>query len=71
MSATIIEALMNAETNIDNTKRLGMAILPFAKNQLHNAIVLLDKGYDIYDEVDELLEEYGSVDNVPENQKTC
>ena len=41
MSVTIIEGLMNAEMNIDNAKMLGMGILPMAKNQLHNARVLL------------------------------
>ena len=39
-----------------------------AKDQLHNAIVLLDKGYDIYDEVEPLLEKYGKVEDVPKKQ---
>jgi len=67
MSVTILEGLMNAECNIDNAKTLGVAILPFAKGQLHNAIVLLEKGYSIYDEVEPLLEKYGSVEDVPEH----
>ena len=66
MSVTILEGLMNAECNIDNAKMLGMAILPLAKGQLHNAIVLLEKGYSIDDEVEPLLEKYGEVENVPE-----
>jgi len=68
MSITIIEALENAEVNFENVKRIGLAILPMAQAQLHNAIVLLDKGYDIEDEVEPLLEEYGSVENVPDKE---
>lgn len=66
MSVSIIEALQNAEINIENAKRIGPAILLLAQGQLHNAIVLLDKGYSIYDEVEPLLEKYGDVENVPE-----
>jgi hypothetical protein len=66
MSVSIIEALQNAEINIENVKRIGLAILPLAQWQLHNAIVLLDKGYSIHDEVESLLEKYGDVENVPE-----
>lgn len=66
MSVSIIEALQNAEINIENVKRIGPAILPLAQGQLHNAIVLLEKGYSIDDEVEPLLEQYGSVEDVPE-----
>ena len=66
MSVSIIEALQNAEINIENVKRIGLAILPLAQGQLHNAIVLLDKGYSIHDKVEPLLEKYGDVENVPE-----
>ena len=64
MAVTILEALQNAHFNIVKSK------LPFqwnlGKDQLHNAITLLDKGYDVYDEVEPLLEEYGTVEDVPE-----
>jgi len=66
MSVSIIEALQNAEINIKNVKRIGPAILPLVQGQLHNAIVLLDKGYSIYDEVEPLLDKYGDVENVPD-----
>ena len=69
MSVTIIEGLMNAEMNIDNAGMLGMAILPMAKNQLHNARVLLEKGYSIDELVEPLLEKYDSVEAVQENHK--
>lgn len=66
MAVSILEALMNAEVNIDNVKTLGTAILPLAKEQLHNAIVLLEKGWPIYMKVEPLLEKYGNVEDVPE-----
>lgn len=65
MSVTILETLENAKYNLDNVARMPM-LLPLVKEQLHNAIELLNKGYDIFDEVDPLLEEYGSVEEVPE-----
>lgn len=66
MAVTILEALQNANYNIDNVRTLGMALLPLVKDQLNNAVVLLEKGYNLYDEVEPLLEKYGEVDNVPE-----
>jgi len=66
MAVSILEALQNANANLDNVKVLGMAILPMAKSQLQNAVTLLEKGYDIYTEVEPLLEKYGDVEDVPE-----
>ncbi len=66
--ATILEALQNANYNIDNVRKLGMAMLPLVKGQLNNAVVLLEKGYDLEDEVEPLLDEYGSVEDVPEKE---
>ena len=66
MAVTILEALQNANYNLDNVAKLGLALLPLAKEQLKNAVVLLDKGYGLYDKVEPLLEKYGNVDNVPE-----
>ena len=66
MSVTILEALQNANYNIDNVKNFGLAMLPIVKEQINNAVVLLEKGYSIDDEVDHLLEKYGDVESVPE-----
>lgn len=68
MSVTILEALQNAVYNIDNVSKMGLALLPLVKGQLHNATTLLEKGYGIYDEVEPLLEKYGDVENVPEKE---
>ena len=63
MSATIMEALQNAKHNLVETNHAIGAML--GKDQLKNAVTLLEKGYSLYDEVEPLLEEYGSVENVP------
>ena len=65
MSVSILEALQNANYNLTNCMR-GLPLLPLVKEQLNNAVTLLDKGYDIMDEVEPLLEQYGDVENVPE-----
>lgn len=65
MSATILETLQNADYNVDKP---GMALWPLVKQQIHNATVLLEKDYSIYDEVEPLLEKYGNVENVPEKE---
>lgn len=65
MSVSIIECLQNANYNLENLSKMPM-LLPLVKAQLNNAIVLLEKGYSIWDEVEPLLEEFGNVENVPE-----
>jgi len=65
MSVSIIEALRNADYNLDNCIK-GLPLLPLVKEQLHNAVELLDKGYDIWTQVEPLLEKWGDVENVPE-----
>ena len=65
MSVTILESLRNADFNIQNNGSLGIHI---SKNQLHNAVVLLENGYSLDDEIEPLLERYGNVEFVPEKQ---
>ncbi len=67
MSVSILEALLNANNNIDNVAKMLM-LLPLVKEQLNNATTLLEKGYSIHDEVEPLLEKYGIVENVPEKE---
>jgi len=66
MSVSILEALQNADYNLDNVQKIGLGILPIAKEQLHNAVILLDKGYNIWTQVEPLIERWGSVENVPD-----
>ena len=63
MSVSILEALQNAEYNLRNP--IQGLFHNLAAIQLHNAIELLSKGYDIYDQVEPLLEKYGTVEVVP------
>ena len=65
MSVSILEALQNARYNLDNAIKMPI-LMPMVKEQLNNAVELLDKGYSIWDEVEPLLDEYGSVEDVPE-----
>ena len=66
MSVTILEALQNADFNFQSNVTIAQV---FAKDQLHNAVTLLDKGYGLYIKVEPLLEEFGNVDNVPEAEE--
>lgn len=62
MSVSILEALQNADYNISNNGSIGLRL---GKDQLHNAVTLLEKGYKLSDQVEPLLEKYGTVDNAP------
>lgn len=66
MSVSILEALRNANANLDNLGWIP-GLLPLVKDQLNNAIVLLKKGYDPEEQVEPLLEKYGDVENVPDH----
>ena len=64
---TIFDALRSADYNLNNSgatisKQLG-------RNQVHNVVVILDKGYDLYDDIDDLLDKFGTVEEVPEKGK--
>jgi len=62
MAVTILEALYNAKMNIEAGNNLTIWL---AKEQLNNAIILLEKGYGIYEKVEPLLEKYDGIENVP------
>lgn len=66
MATSIMEALQNANYNLkNNIERLPM-LMPLVKEQLNNAVTLLDKGYGIWDEIEPLLEKYGTLEDVPD-----
>ena len=55
---------MNAKHNlIEGRIPLQMQM---GKEQLNYAVTLLEKGYSLEDNLDDLIEEHGSVDGVPE-----
>ena len=64
MSVTIMEALMNAKYNLIEG-RIPWQI-QMGKKQLKNAVTMLEKGYSLEDNLDDLIEEHGIVDGVPE-----
>lgn len=64
MAVTILEALQNADYNLNES--MTFISLRIAQQQLHNVVLLLEKGYDIYDLVEPLLDKYGEVDKVPD-----
>ena len=68
MAVSILEALQNAKMNLKNVRVIGTVIIPLIQSQLDNAVGLLEKGYSIDEEVEPLLEEFGSIDNVPEKE---
>ena len=68
MAVTILEALQNADYNFNSAMGSYAAIQEMAKEQLHNAVTLLEKGYDLFDEVEPLLAEHGNIDAIPEKE---
>jgi len=62
MSVSILETLQNANYNLSN----GNIGLIFAKDQLNNAVTLLEKGYGLDEEVEPLIEKYGSLEDAPD-----
>lgn len=65
MAVTILEALQNADYNLQKNGMIGLA---FVKWQLHNATVLLEKGYSLYEEIDPILEKYPNIEEAPEKE---
>lgn len=61
--ASIIGALRNADYNLQNNNPLSLGI---GKIQVHNATILLEKGYNIWTEIEPLIERWGSVEEVPD-----
>lgn len=69
MAVTVLEGLKNAEYNLDTIlQHHGHPLVILAMNQLHNGVALLNKGYSPETLIEPLLEEYGDIDNVPENK---
>ena len=67
MSVSILEALQNAAHNLNNAAMSFQIVL--AKSQLKNAVTLLEKGYSLHDEVEPLIDKYGTVEKVPNKQE--
>jgi hypothetical protein len=66
MSVSILEALQAADYNLSNVNNYLQVTI--AGEQVHNAVTLLEKGYSLDDEVEPLLDQYGSVEDVPDKE---
>ena len=64
--STILEALQNADYNLQHNGIIGVVL---AKEQLHNSVVLLDLGYDLNTEIEQLLNKYDKIEDVPKNKE--
>lgn len=69
MSVSILEALQNAELNLIENRGHAFAFM-LGKDQLHNAISLLEKGYGPNECFDEIVDRHGSVVDVPDKSPT-
>lgn len=63
MAITIMEALQNADYNLRGSTPIQKLL---GANQLHNAVILLEKGYDLSEMIDPILGKYTNVDDVPD-----
>ena len=61
-ATTIIESLRNANENLKTGYSVSTAI---GKEQLNNAVTLLERGYALTDLVEPVIREHGSASNVP------
>ena len=61
---TILEALQNAKHNlIEGKTSINITV---GKQQLNNAVTLLEKGYSLSDDIEELMCDHANVEDVPE-----
>lgn len=64
--STIRDTLENANYNLQNNGKIGESL---GKQQLHNAVTLIEKGYSLETDIDELLSIHKSIENIP-NRKS-
>ena len=66
MSLSILEVLENAEANLCSKNTIPGISNLVGSEQLRNAINLLEKGYDVFDDYNEIVKQYGGIENVPD-----
>lgn len=68
MSLTILEVLQNARYNLIENVNSPVASLGEAlgKLQLHNAVTLLLKGYDLHDDFDKIMGDHENAEEIPD-----
>jgi hypothetical protein len=64
--ATILEALQNANFNLNENPAAGTFAEVLGKAQLRNAVVMLDKGYGLSTDIEAMLLQHRDLSLVPE-----
>ncbi len=62
---TILEALQHAKINLVDNPPISLCVI-IGKQQLSNAVCLLEKGYPVHTLVEGILEQYPNIEEVPE-----
>lgn len=62
---TILEALQNAKCNLVDNKGVAFAET-MGRQQLYNAVTLLEKGYPLTDSIDPILEAFPVIEDAPD-----
>lgn len=65
--STILESLQNADYNL-NSQMGGVFAETLGKEQLSTSVALLQKGYDLHTDVEQLIAEHGGLSKVPEHE---
>lgn len=66
MSTTIFEALQNAKVNLVEQQNVVGTVV--GREQLSNAVTLLEKGYGLEDNIDTIVDEHGSAEKAPDKK---
>lgn len=64
--ATILEVLQSACRNLEQAQ--NPQVLRIVKQQVHNSTSILEKGYGVDQDIDDLIDNYGAIDNIPDNK---
>ncbi len=64
MSTTVMDALRNANYNING--EIGPLGMTIGKEQLGNAMAILQKGYELDEDIDALVERFGAIESIPD-----
>lgn len=67
--ATILGVLKNAKHNLCDTEIKNPVSYFFGKEQLKNAIILLEKNYPLCTDVEEILKKHSNIDNIHDYKK--
>lgn len=70
MFGTMQDLLEKAENWLNKGNTYGMLEIEIARDHIQDVIDLMEKGYDVKDDIEKLIRKYKSVKNVPYKGKT-